>query len=120
MADSLYSQDDLFFPVQADVAGAGGGLQLRSVVVPFATFTGRDAMLIYRLYYHGSTCSRTYVRTDIRVYNNLKGPPCCAGTMPTELGRCTAMGQLQLYSNGLNGKDFCAQIARRVYECTAN
>jgi hypothetical protein len=44
-ADSLYSQDDLFFPVQADVAGAGG-LQLRSVVVPFATFTGWDAILI--------------------------------------------------------------------------
>ena len=45
-ADSLYGQDDLFFTVQADGVGAGGGLQLRPVVVPFATFAGWDAMLM--------------------------------------------------------------------------
>ena len=43
-ADSLYGQDDLFFTVQADVVGAGG-LQLRPVVVPFATFAGWDVIV---------------------------------------------------------------------------
>jgi hypothetical protein len=47
-----------------------------------------------------------------------KRPPCCAGTIPTELGRCTAMETLQLWNNRLTGKHFCAQIARRVYEFT--
>ena len=41
-ADSLYGQDDLFFTVQADVAGTGGGCSC----VPFATFAGWDAMLM--------------------------------------------------------------------------
>ena len=49
----------------------------------------------------------------------LKRPPCFAGTIPTELGRCTAMKNLILHSNGLTGTHFRAQIARRVYEFTA-
>ena len=47
-----------------------------------------------------------------------KRPPCCAGTIPTELGRCTAMKTLMLHFNRLTGTHFCAQIARRVYEST--
>ena len=47
-ADSLYSQHHLFLPYRLMLWGQGAGVQLRSVVVPFATFTGWDLVFYLR------------------------------------------------------------------------
>ena len=39
-ADSLYSQDDLFFTVQADVVGAGGGCSCAQLLCPLRRLLG--------------------------------------------------------------------------------
>ena len=39
-ADSLYSQDDLFFTVQADVAGAGRGCSCAQLLCPLQRLLG--------------------------------------------------------------------------------
>ena len=51
---------------------------------------------------------------------NYKGPCCCTGNIPTELGLCTGMMNLRLDYNQLTGKLLFAHIARLVYECTTN
>ncbi len=52
-------------------------------------------------------------------YTNLKKrPSCCAGSIPTEFGLCTAMRSLWLNSNQLTGEHFFAQIDRLVSEYT--
>ncbi len=45
-----------------------------------------------------------------------KKTSCCTGTIPTELGRCTAMKTLWLSTNQLTGEHLFAQIVRSVYE----
>ena len=59
-ADSLYSQDDLFFTVQADVVGAGGGCSCAQLLCPLRRLLGgtqcscneyssREGLLFYML-----------------------------------------------------------------------
>ena len=68
------------------------------------------------------TGTHFFAQIDRLVYEfttTFKRPPCCVGTIPTELGRCTAMKELYLYNNQLTGEHFFAQIDRSVYEYTS-
>ncbi len=63
------------------------------------------------LYLHANqlTGERFFAQIDPSVYEYtaiLKRPSCCAGTIPTELGLCTAMRSLSLPKNQLTGKHF--------------
>ena len=74
-----------------------------------AVFIARRKPIVWCAAY----CS--HLRNGKRVYHS---PEICAGHIPTELGRLTAMRNLRLFLNKLSGTPLIAHICRLVNEFT--